>query len=67
MNEDETIELLYKLWKRHTGRFATGKFEKHLSYFGYDNGHYLDYSIKNIDKQDDTKALLDLRNTYFSD
>ena len=67
MNEDETIAILDKLWREKTVRFATEKFEKHLSYFGYDNGRYLQYCLKRLNRHDD-KALgiLDTRNTYFS-
>ena len=67
MNEDETIGILDPLWKRHTERFATGKFEKHISYFSYDNGNYLGYCLKRLGRQDDTQGILDTRNTYFRD
>ena len=68
MNEDETIAVLDKLWKEHTDRFATNKFEKHLTYFSYDQGNYLQYCLKRLNRQDD-KALgiLDTKNTYFAD
>lgn len=67
-NEDETIQILSKLWLSHTSRFATDKFEKHLVIGQYDNGYGLPYIIKRIDRQNEkVKGILDLNNTYLPD
>ena len=68
MNEDETISVLKRCWDMQTERFATEKFEKHLSHFGYDNGFYLTYSLKQTYRQNEqAQGILDLRNCYFPD
>ena len=67
-NEDETLELLTKLWRKHTDRFATDRFEKHLVIGQYDNGKALPYIIKRIDRQNEqAHGILDLNNTYIPD
>ena len=65
MNEDETIDILKKFWEKQTDRFATGKFEKRLGYFEYDQGFYMRYILKKaLSDEEGYTGLIDLKNTH---
>ena len=67
MDEQQTITILEKLWVEHVGRFASGKFEKHVFWAQKNVGFYLPYITKRTHRdQDLDRGFLDTMNTSLS-
>ena len=63
----ETIDLLEHGWLKHTERFASNKFEKHVFWADQNKGSHHHYIIKRMHREDDLgTGFLDTMNTSLS-